>query len=57
MLQEKLDKLVSAYIDGDIPKESYLPKKEASLKQKVSVANDLEDFGRSGKNWLQRLRA
>ncbi len=55
--QEKLDKLVSAYIDGDIPKESYLPKKEELLKQKVSLANDLEDFGRTGKNWLQPLRA
>ncbi len=55
--QEKLDKLVSAYIDGDIPKESYLPKKEELLKQKVSLVNDLEDFGQTGKNWLQPLRA
>ena len=55
--QEKLDKLVSAYIDGDIPKENYLPKKEGLLKQKVSLANDLEDFGQTGKNWLQPLRA
>jgi hypothetical protein len=53
--QEKLDKLVSAYIDGDIPKENYLVKKEELLKQKVSLANDLEDFGRTGKNWLQPL--
>ena len=35
--QEKLDKLVSAYIDGDIPKESYLSKKEELLKPKVSL--------------------
>jgi len=55
--QEKLDKLVSAYIDGDIPKENYLPKKEELLKQKVSLVNDLEDFGQTGKNWLQPLRA
>jgi len=54
--QEKLDKLVSAYIDGDIPKENYLPKKEELLKQKVSLANDLEDFGQTGNNWLQPLR-
>ncbi len=54
--QEKLDKLVSAYIDGDIPKDSYFTKKEALLKQKVSLANDLEDFGRTGKNWLEPLR-
>jgi len=55
--QEKLDKLVSAYIDGDIPKENYLAKKEELLKQKVSLANDLEDLGRTRKNWLQPLRA
>ncbi|MBU2007678.1 recombinase zinc beta ribbon domain-containing protein, partial [Patescibacteria group bacterium] len=55
--QEKLDKLVSAYIDGDIPKENYLPKKEELLKQKISLANDLEDFGQTGKNWLQPLQA
>ena len=36
--QEKLDKLVSAYIDGDIPKESYLVKKEDLLKTRVSLA-------------------
>ena len=53
--QEKLDKLVSAYIDGDTPKENYLAKKEQLLNQKVSLANDLEDFGRTGKNWLQPL--
>jgi hypothetical protein len=55
--QEKLNKLVSAYIDGDIPKESYLAKKEELLKQKVSLVNNLEDFGQTGKNWLQPLRA
>ena len=27
------------------------------MNQKVSFANDLEDFGRTGKNWLQPLRA
>ena len=55
--QEKLDKLVSAYIDGDIPKENYLKKKEELLKQKVSLANQKEDFGRTGKNWIEPLRS
>ena len=54
--QEKLDKLVSAYIDGDIPKENYLPKKEELLKLKVSLANDLDAFGQTGKNRLEPLR-
>ena len=34
-----------------------MAKKEQLLNQKVSLANDLEDFGRTGKNWLQPLRA
>ena len=49
--------LTKAPFDGDIPKENYLAKKEELLKQKVSLANDLEDFGRTGNNWLQPLRA
>ncbi len=55
--QEKLDKLVSAYIDGDIPKENYLVKKEKLLKQKVSLASQKSDFGRTGKNWIKPLRS
>ncbi|MFH1966601.1 MAG: zinc ribbon domain-containing protein, partial [Patescibacteria group bacterium] len=55
--QEKLDKLVSAYIDGDIPKENYLKKKEELLKQKVSLASQKSDFGRTGKNWIEPLRS
>ncbi len=53
--QEKLDKLVSAYIDGDIPKESYLAKKEDLLKTKVSLA-EKKDNGRTTKNPLEPLR-
>ena len=55
--QEKLDKLVSAYIDGDIPKENYLKKKEELLKQKVSLTSQKSDFGRMGKNWIEPLRS
>ncbi|PIR46459.1 MAG: hypothetical protein COV07_04130, partial [Candidatus Vogelbacteria bacterium CG10_big_fil_rev_8_21_14_0_10_45_14] len=40
-----------------LSKENYLAKKEQLLNQKVSLANDLEDFGQTGKNWLQPLRA
>ena len=53
--QEKLDKLVSAYIDGDIPKESYLNKKEDLLKAKVSLAEKKEN-GQTTKNPLEPLR-
>src|SRR3989344_4510335 len=53
--QEKLDKLVSAYIDGDIPKESYLVKKEDLLKAKVTLAEKKEN-GQTTKNPLEPLR-
>lgn len=47
--QEKLYKLVSAYIDGDMPKENYLKKKEELLKQKVSLASQKRKFWTNGK--------
>ena len=52
--QDKIDKLVSAYIDGDIPKESYLTKKEELLNQKVSLAE--QKTKGTEKNPLEPLR-
>ena len=53
----KLDKLVSSYIDGDVPKESYLTKKEELMMRKLALTNQKEDFGRMGKNWIEPLRS
>ncbi|TAL48990.1 hypothetical protein EPN83_02545 [Patescibacteria group bacterium] len=55
--QEKLDKLVSAYIDGDIPKDIYLAKKDELMRRKASITGQKEDFGRTGKNWNEPLRS
>ena len=54
--QQKLDKLVSAYLDGDIEKEIYLEKKEGLMKQKLSLLKQKEDFGQKRKNWVEPLR-
>jgi len=54
--QQKLDKLVSAYLDGDIEKEIYLEKKEELMKQKLSLFKQKEDFGQKRKNWVEPLR-
>ena len=35
--QEKLDNLITLYLDGDIPKANYLAKKDELLLQKVSL--------------------
>ena len=55
--QEKLDKLVSSYIDGDIPKESYLKIKERLMKEKLLLNQQKQDFGPKGKNWIEPLRS
>ncbi|MBI2023754.1 recombinase zinc beta ribbon domain-containing protein [Candidatus Giovannonibacteria bacterium] len=54
--EAKLDKLVSAYLDGDIPKENYLKQKEELMKQKLSLETKKANFGRTGKNWIESLR-
>ena len=55
-VQQKLDKLVSTYLDGDIEKEIYLEKKEGLMKQKMSLLKRKEDFGQKRKNWVEPLR-
>ena len=55
--QEKLDKVVSYYIDGDIPKESYLKIKEELIKEKLHFSQQKQDFGQKGKNWIEPLRS
>jgi DNA invertase Pin-like site-specific DNA recombinase len=55
--QEKLDRLVSLYLDGDIERDLYLGKKDALLRQKAKLEESLGDFGQQGKNWLEPLRS
>ena len=55
-IQQKLDNLITLYLDGDIPKESYLAKKDELLKQKVSLANKIDSAREERKNWIEPLR-
>ena len=54
--QEKLDKLVTLFLDGDIPKEQYLKKKNDLLVQKVSLSNKLDSARDDRNNWVEPLR-
>ena len=54
--EQKLDELVSLYLDGDIPKENYLSKKNELLKQKVSLAQKMDSARTPRKNWVEPLR-
>ncbi len=54
--QQKLDTLVGLYLDGDIPKEQYLKKKNDLLGQKVSLAHKMASARAERKNWVEPLR-
>jgi len=53
---EKLDKLVNAFLDGTIEKETYLIKKDELVKLKTELLEKKRDFGRKGNNWNEPLR-
>ena len=55
-IQQKLDSLITLYLDGDIPKENYLAKKDELLKQKVSLANKIGFAREERNNWVEPLR-
>ena len=54
--EQKLDELVTLYLDDDIPKENYLSKKNELLKQKVSLIQRKESARAERKNWVEPLR-
>ena len=51
-----MDKLVSTYLDGDIPKESYLKRKDALMRSSAALQEKKKDFERGRKNWVEPLR-
>jgi hypothetical protein len=54
--KEKLDKLISIYLDGDIEREIYLQRKDLLLRQKAKLEESLKDLGQQRKNWVEPLR-
>ena len=54
--KQKLDKLVSGYLDGIIEKETYLQKKEDLIKQKIALETKKDNFRKGKRNWLEPLK-
>jgi len=54
--EERMDKLVSTYLDGDIPKPTYLTKKDALMRSAAALQEKKKDFERGRKNWVEPLR-
>ena len=54
---EKLDKLVSVFLDGDIEREMYLQRKDLLMREKASLLESETNFGQQRKNWVEPLRS
>ncbi len=54
--EARMEKLVSAYLDGDIPKEIYLKQKDKSMRATLTLKDKKKDFERRGNNWVEPLR-
>ena len=51
-----MEKLVSAYLDGDIPKQTYLKKKDEILLASAVLEQKKKDFENGRKKWVEPLR-
>ena len=54
--QEKLDKLVSAFLNGIVDRSTYLNKKEELIKQKIELEQQRKNFGQKAKLWVEPMR-
>ncbi len=54
--ERRLEKLVSAYLDGDIPKEIYLKQKDEIMRATLAFKTEKKDFEQRGNNWVEPLR-
>ena len=54
--EERMGKLVGVYLDGDIPKNIYLAKKDVLMRSSAALQEKKKDFERGRKNWVEPLR-
>jgi len=54
--EERMEKLLSAYLDGDVPKEVYLKRKDVLMRSHAALKEKMKDFERGRNNWVEPLR-
>ena len=54
--EEKLDKLVNAFLEETIDKDTYLKKKDELIKLKTEIHQKKSDFGQKGQLWVEPLK-
>ena len=52
----RLEKLVESYLDGDVPKELYIKKKDEIMRTTLALRQEKKDFDHKGNNWVEPLR-
>ena len=55
--EEKLDKLVNAFLEETIDKDTYLKKKDELIMLKTELLQKKADFGQKGKLWVEPLKS
>jgi len=54
--EERMKKLVSTFLDDDIPKAIYLKQKDALMRSLVTLKEKKKDLEHQGNNWVEPLR-
>jgi site-specific DNA recombinase len=54
--EARLEKLISTYLDGDIPKEIYLKKKDENIRSLATLKEEMKDFESGRNKWVEPLR-
>src|SRR3989338_6196510 len=54
--EERMEKLVSVYLDGDIPKDIYLKRKDNIMRSLAALQAKMKDVENGRKNWVEPLR-
>ena len=54
--QARLEKLVSAYLDGDIPREIYLKQKDKAMRACAALEQRKQDFNGGRNQWVEPLQ-
>ena len=54
--EARLEKLISTYLDGDIPKAIYLKKKDENMRALATLKEEMKDFESGGNDWVEPLR-
>ena len=54
--EARLEKLVGSYLDGDIPKDIYIKKKDEIMRATLTLKEEKKDFDTKGNDWVEPLR-